>query len=204
MTTPLGVPDHAGDPVGTRKVLTWPNGLTGLRLLLVPVLAWLLFGDQAQDSTTRWMAFGVFLFAAITDFIDGALARSSNTVTTIGKIADPIADKAITGVALIGLSYLQLLPWWVTLLIIAREVVVTGVRFAVISHGVIPASRGGKAKTVAQIIAICLYLAPLSDVWDPLRYIAMAVAVLLTLVTGFDYAVQAWRLRKKGRQVHRP
>jgi CDP-diacylglycerol--glycerol-3-phosphate 3-phosphatidyltransferase len=173
-------------------------------LLLVPVLAWLLFGDQAQDSTTRWMAFGVFLFAAITDFIDGALARSSNTVTTIGKIADPIADKAITGVALIGLSYLQLLPWWVTLLIIAREVVVTGVRFAVISHGVIPASRGGKAKTVAQIIAICLYLAPLSDVWDPLRYIAMAVAVLLTLVTGFDYAVQAWRLRKKGRQVHRP
>ena len=204
MTTPLGVPDHAGDPVGTRKVLTWPNGLTALRLLLVPVLAWLLFGNQAQDSTTRWMAFGVFLFAAVTDFIDGALARSSNTVTTVGKIADPIADKAITGVALIGLSSLQLVPWWVTLLIIAREIAVTGVRFAVISHGVIPASRGGKAKTVAQIIAICLYLAPLSEAWDPVRFIAMTAAVTLTLVTGFDYAVQAWRLRKNGRKARHP
>lgn len=197
MTTPLGVPDHAGDPVGTRRVLTWPNGLTALRLLLVPVLAFLLFGAQAQDASMRWTAFAVFLIAAITDFVDGALARSSNTVTTVGKIADPIADKAITGVALIGLSWLDLLPWWVTLVIIAREVIVTGVRFAVISHGVIPASRGGKAKTVAQILAICLYLAPLSDAWDALRVVTMAVAVMLTIVTGVDYAVQAWRLRRR-------
>lgn len=204
MTTPLGVPDHAGDPVGTRKVLTWPNALTALRLLLVPVLAFLLFGGHALEPSTRWVALAVFLIAAITDFVDGALARSSNTVTTVGKIADPIADKAITGVALVGLSWLGLLPWWVTLVIIAREVLVTGIRFAVISHGVIPASRGGKAKTVAQIVAICLYLAPLSDAWDPVRIITMAVALLLTIVTGVDYALQAWRMRRSGKAANLP
>jgi CDP-diacylglycerol--glycerol-3-phosphate 3-phosphatidyltransferase len=204
VTTPLGVPDHAGDPVGTRKVLTWPNALTALRLLLVPVLAFLLFGGHALEPSTRWVALAVFLIAAITDFVDGALARSSNTVTTVGKIADPIADKAITGVALVGLSWLGLLPWWVTLVIIAREVLVTGIRFAVISHGVIPASRGGKAKTVAQIVAICLYLAPLSDAWDPVRIITMAVALLLTIVTGVDYALQAWRMRRSGKAANLP
>ena len=191
-------PDHAGDAIGTRSWLTWPNLLTLLRLLLVPVLAVLLFSGDGSDPTTRVWATIVFVVAALTDLIDGELARRSGTVTTVGKIADPIADKAITGVALIGLSWLGDLPWWVTIVILVREIGVTVLRFWVIRHGVIPASRGGKAKTVAQIIAISLYLAPLPPEFDTVRILAMAVAVVLTVVTGVDYAMRAWRLREAG------
>lgn len=191
--------DHAGDAIGTRSWLTWPNLLTLVRLLLVPVLAVLLFSGDGNDPTTRAWATVVFVVAALTDLIDGELARRSGTVTTVGKIADPIADKAITGVALIGLSWLGDLPWWVTAVILVREFGVTVLRFWVIRHGVIPASRGGKAKTVAQIIAISLYLAPLPPGFDSVRILAMAVAVVLTVVTGVDYAMRAWRLRGAGR-----
>jgi len=194
-------PDHAGDPVGVSGWRTLPNLLTLVRLLLVPVLGVLLFAQDGTDPALRWWATAVFVVAAITDLLDGELARRSGTVTTVGKIADPIADKAITAVALIGLSALGDLPWWVTIVILARELAVTALRFWVIRHGVIPASRGGKAKTVAQIIAIALYLAPLPDAIDPLRVIAMAIAVILTVVTGIDYAVRAWRLRKAGRMT---
>jgi len=138
----------------------------------------------------------VFLVAAFTDFADGALARKRNAVTTLGKIADPIADKAITGVALVGLSYLGELPWWVTVVILSREIGITVVRFAVLRHGVIPATRGGKAKTVMQILAISLYLMPLAVVAEPIKVTAMAIAVALTLATGLDYLVRAWRLRR--------
>lgn len=193
--------DHAGDAIGTRSWLTWPNLLTLVRLLLVPVLAVLLFSGDGNDPTTRAWATVVFVVAALTDLIDGELARRSGTVTTVGKIADPIADKAITGVALIGLSWLGDLPWWVTAVILVREVGVTVLRFWVIRHGVIPASRGGKAKTVAQIIAISLYLAPLPPGFDTVRILAMAVAVVLTVVTGVDYAMRAWRLRGAGRSA---
>ncbi len=191
-----GVPDHAGDPIGTSRWVTLPNFLTLVRLLLVPVLAVLLLADDGLDPALRWAATAVFVIAALTDLADGEIARRSGTVTTVGKIADPVADKALTGVALIGLSVLGDLPWWVTIVILVREVGVTALRFVVIRHGVIPASRGGKAKTVAQVIAIALYLAPL-DAWaDPVRVIAMGIALVLTIVTGIDYAVRAWRLTK--------
>ena len=188
--------DHAGDPVGTSRWATLPNLLTLIRLLMVPVLAALLLADDGLDPTLRWAATVVFVVAALTDLADGEIARRSGTVTTIGKIADPIADKAITGVALVGLSLLGDLAWWVTIVILAREILVTALRFWVIRHGVIPASRGGKAKTVAQIIAIALYLAPLPEVFDPLRIVAMGIALILTVVTGIDYAVRAFRLRR--------
>lgn len=191
-----GVPDHAGDPVGTSRWVTLPNALTLIRLLLVPVLAVLLLSDDGLDPALRWAATAVFVVAALTDLADGEIARRSGTVTTVGKIADPVADKALTGVALVGLSLLGDLPWWVTVVILVREIGVTALRFVVIRHGVIPASRGGKAKTVAQVVAIALYLAPL-DAWaDPVRVIAMGIAVVLTIVTGIDYAVRAWRLTK--------
>ena len=194
-------PDHAGDPVGVSGWRTLPNLLTLVRLLLVPVLGVLLFAQDGTDPVLRWWATAVFVLAAITDLLDGELARRSGTVSTVGKVADPIADKAIIAVALIGLSVLGDLAWWVTIVILARELAVTALRFWVIRHGVIPASRGGKAKTVAQIIAIALYLAPLPDAVEPLRVLAMAVAVVLTIVTGVDYAVRAWRLRQRGRMA---
>ena len=194
-------PDHAGDPVGVSGWRTLPNLLTLVRLLLVPVLGVLLFAQDGTDPVLRWWATAVFVLAAITDLLDGEIARRSGKVSTVGKVADPIADKAIIAVALIGLSVLGDLAWWVTIVILARELAVTALRFWVIRHGVIPASRGGKAKTVAQIIAIALYLAPLPDAVEPLRVLAMAVAVVLTIVTGVDYAVRAWRLRQRGRMA---
>lgn len=194
-------PDHAGDPVGVSGWRTLPNLLTLVRLLLVPVLAVLLFAQDGTDRVLRWWATAVFVLAAITDLLDGEIARRSGTVSTVGKVADPIADKAIIAVALIGLSALGDLVWWVTIVILVRELAVTALRFWVIRHGVIPASRGGKAKTVAQIIAIALYLAPLPDAIEPLRIIAMAIAVVLTVVTGIDYAVRAWRLRQRGKMA---
>ncbi len=194
-------PDHAGDPVGVSGWRTLPNLLTLVRLLLVPVLGVLLFAQDGTDPVLRWWATAVFVLAAITDLLDGEIARRSGTVSTVGKVADPIADKAIIAVALIGLSVLGDLAWWVTIVILARELAVTALRFWVIRHGVIPASRGGKAKTVAQIIAIALYLAPLPDAIEPLRVLAMAIAVVLTIVTGVDYAVRAWRLRQRGRMA---
>jgi CDP-diacylglycerol--glycerol-3-phosphate 3-phosphatidyltransferase len=194
-----GVPDHAGDPVGTSRWATLPNLLTLIRLLLVPVLAMLLLADDGLDPALRWAATAVFVLAAVTDLADGEIARRSGTVTTLGKIADPVADKALTGVALIGLSILGALPWWVTIIILGREIAVTVLRFVVIRHGVIPASRGGKAKTVAQVIAIALYLAPLGEWADPVRVIAMGIAVVLTIVTGIDYAIRAWRMARAQR-----
>lgn len=194
-------PDHAGDPVGVSGWRTLPNLLTLVRLLLVPVLAVLLFAQDGTDPVLRWWATAVFVLAAVTDLLDGEIARRSGTVSTVGKVADPIADKAIIAVALIGLSALGDLVWWVTIVILVRELAVTALRFWVIRHGVIPASRGGKAKTVAQIIAIALYLAPLPDAIEPLRIIAMAIAVVLTVVTGIDYAVRAWRLRQRGKMA---
>lgn len=175
-----------------------PNGLTLLRLLLVPVFGWLLLTDGGTDPGLRVAAAVVFVFASITDFVDGAIARRRNLVTNFGKIADPIADKALTGMALIGLSLLGDLAWWITAVIIGREVSVTLLRFAVISDGVIPASRGGKAKTVTQIIAISMYLLPLTGQWATLATAVMAVAVALTVVTGIDYAARAVAVRRRG------
>ncbi len=197
MSSIRGVPDHVGDPVGHRRVVTGPNAVTAFRLLLVPVLAWLLFASGTLDESSRWWATGVFVLAAVTDFIDGAWARHQGSVTTLGKIADPIADKAITAVALVGLSWWGLLPWWVTVVILAREVIVTAARFVVIRQGVIAASRGGKAKTIAQIIAIALFLAPVSDAWAPVQWSVMVVALVLTVITGVDYLVRAARLRNQ-------
>jgi CDP-diacylglycerol---glycerol-3-phosphate 3-phosphatidyltransferase len=188
-------PDHVADPVQSPSILNLPNLLTLLRLLLVPVFAWLLLREGGDDPTSRVWAAIVFVLASATDFVDGELARRQGLVTTFGKVVDPIADKALTGTALVGLSYLGDLPWWVTIVILVREIGVTLLRFWVIRHGVIPASRGGKAKTAAQMVAIFMYLLPLTGWLVTAREIAMGVAVLLTLATGVDYVARAMRLR---------
>jgi CDP-diacylglycerol--glycerol-3-phosphate 3-phosphatidyltransferase len=182
----------------TREAGLWnvANVLTMVRMVLVPVFVVFLF---AGGTAWRLAALGTFVVASLTDLLDGRLARSRGLVTDFGKIADPVADKALTGAALIGLSALGELPWWVTGVIMFRELGVTALRFWVIRWGVIAASRGGKLKTLLQVIAICLYLLP-SALSPPevVRELFMAAAVVVTVVTGVDYVLQAVRLRRSG------
>jgi CDP-diacylglycerol--glycerol-3-phosphate 3-phosphatidyltransferase len=170
------------------------NALTMLRLALVPVFVLLLL---AGGPAWRIAAFAVFLIASVTDLLDGLLARQRGLITDFGKIADPIADKALTGAALITLSAQGRLPWWVTIVILARELGVTLLRFWVIRHGVIAASRGGKIKTMLQVLAIALYVLPGPP--GPVRAVVMGLAVAVTLVTGADYVIRAVRLRQRSR-----
>ncbi len=170
------------------------NFLTMVRIVLVPVFVACLF---AGGTAWRLAALATFCVASLTDLLDGRLARSRGLVTDFGKIADPVADKALTGAALISLSALGELPWWVTGVIMFRELGVTALRFAVIRRGVIAASRGGKLKTLLQVIAICLYVLP-GSLSPPgiVRDLFMAAAVVVTVVTGVDYVLQAMRLRR--------
>jgi CDP-diacylglycerol--glycerol-3-phosphate 3-phosphatidyltransferase len=192
------VPDPAATPPQTVRVANIANALTLLRLLLVPVFAVALFHHDGKDTTWRVIATAIFAVASLTDRIDGDVARRRGLVTEVGKLADPIADKALIGTALVGLSALDVLPWWVTIVVLVREVGVTLLRFWVIRQGVIPASRGGKLKTLVQSIAIGLYLLPLDGVLAGLAACVMAAAVLLTVVTGADYVARAIALRRAG------
>ena len=173
------------------------NALTALRLLLVPVFWVLLMHQDGTDPGWRTAAFAVFAVASLTDRYDGELARRRGLVTDVGKIADPIADKALIGAALIGLSILAEVNWWVTVVVLVREVGVTVLRFAVIRHGVMAASRGGKAKTMLQTVAIGLYVLPLSGALHTIAAVVMAAAVIVTVVTGVDYVARAARLRRR-------
>ncbi|MFB7916073.1 CDP-diacylglycerol--glycerol-3-phosphate 3-phosphatidyltransferase [Streptomyces sp. NPDC056061] len=174
------------------------NLLTMLRLVLVPGFVLLLLHNGGYDPAWRSFAWAAFAIAMITDLFDGHLARTYNLVTDFGKIADPIADKAIMGAALICLSYLGDLPWWVTGVILFRELGITLMRFWVIRHGVIPASRGGKMKTLAQGVAVGMYVLALTGPLATIRFWVMAVAVVLTVATGLDYVRQAVVLRRRG------
>jgi CDP-diacylglycerol--glycerol-3-phosphate 3-phosphatidyltransferase len=170
------------------------NLLTVFRIFLVPVFVACLF---AGGTGWRLTALVTFCVASVTDLLDGKIARDRGLVTDFGKIADPIADKALIGSALISLSVLGELPAWVTGVIMFREIGVTVLRFWVIRRGVIAASRGGKAKTLLQMLAICLYILPASlSPPDMIRSLIMTVTVVVTLVTGADYVVRAVRLRR--------
>jgi CDP-diacylglycerol---glycerol-3-phosphate 3-phosphatidyltransferase len=177
-----------------------PNAITIVRILLAPLFFVMLLVDDGNDGWLRWAAAVLFILAIATDGIDGHIARSRNLVTDLGKLLDPIADKVLTGAALIGLSILNELPWWVTILILVREVGITVWRFVQLSDRVIPASRGGKLKTLVQSIAISLALLPfanlLGDWVNWVNGVFMALALILTVVTGIDYLVQAWRLNR--------
>ncbi|MET9562388.1 CDP-diacylglycerol--glycerol-3-phosphate 3-phosphatidyltransferase [Streptomyces tauricus] len=184
--------------VNQASVWNVANLLTMLRLVLVPGFVALMLADGGYDPVWRAWAWAAFAVAMITDVFDGHLARTYNLVTDFGKIADPIADKAIMGAALICLSYLGDLPWWVTGVILGRELGITLLRFWVIRYGVIPASRGGKLKTLTQGVAVGMYVLALTGPLATLRFWVMAGAVALTLVTGADYVRQAIVLRREG------
>ena len=179
------------------QVSVWniANALTVSRLALVPVFGWLLLHDGDPSTNYRLLAAGVFVVATATDRIDGDIARAKGIVTDFGKVSDPIADKALMGMALVGLSIIGLLSWWVTAVVVVREVGITALRFVVIRHGVMPASRGGKVKTALQALAILLYVLPLSIFWHSIAVVVMALAVIVTVGTGVDYVLRAHTLR---------
>ncbi|MEV5387957.1 CDP-diacylglycerol--glycerol-3-phosphate 3-phosphatidyltransferase [Streptomyces sp. NPDC052721] len=188
----------AAAAVNQASVWNVANLLTMLRLVLVPGFVALMLAGGGYDPAWRSLAWAAFAIAMITDLFDGHLARTYNLVTDFGKIADPIADKAIMGAALICLSALGDLPWWVTAVILGRELGITLLRFLVIRYGVIPASRGGKLKTLTQGVAVGMYVLALTGWLATLRFWVMAVAVVLTVVTGLDYVRQAIVLRRRG------
>jgi CDP-diacylglycerol--glycerol-3-phosphate 3-phosphatidyltransferase len=198
---PLG-PDPIADPPSAVSAWNIANGLTMLRLVLVPLFLVALFWGTGHETGPRIVATLIFALACLTDSFDGEIARKRGLITEFGKLMDPIADKALVGAALIGLSVLGDLPWWVTIVILVREVGVTLLRFWVIRHGVIAASRGGKLKTLLQTVAIGLFVLP--D-WGWLRAIAwvvMIAAIIVALVTGADYVRRAVRLRRQPLPAH--
>ncbi|HSP60447.1 MAG TPA: CDP-diacylglycerol--glycerol-3-phosphate 3-phosphatidyltransferase [Ornithinimicrobium sp.] len=199
----IGPHDPDGPDVATARVAPqaspWnvPNALTVLRIFMVPLFGWLLLAHGGEDTAWRWWATVVFVVAIATDWVDGFLARRDGLITDFGKLMDPIADKALTGTALVGLSLIGALPWWITVVILVREVGITLLRFVVIRRGVIPASKGGKLKTVLQALAITLLLAPVGGVLGALGLWTMYAAVVVTVVTGVDYLWQAFRPRPR-------
>ncbi len=184
---------QTGPQAGRARIANLANSLTLLRLVMVPVFLLALFAGGGHQLVFRVVAFTIFTAAAITDRLDGVLARNYGMATEFGALADPIADKALIGSALIGLSMLGDLPWWVTVLILAREIGVTLLRLVVIRRGVIPASFGGKVKTVTQAVAIGLFILPLSGPFRVAAAVVMAVAIVLTVLTGIDYGVSTIR-----------
>ncbi|MEH0931749.1 CDP-diacylglycerol--glycerol-3-phosphate 3-phosphatidyltransferase [Micromonospora sp. CPCC 205558] len=185
-----------GRVVAVVPVVNAANALTALRLVLVPVFAASVIMSGMTHAGWRMAACLIFAVASATDLVDGWIARRFGLVTSVGKVADPIADKALTGAALVLLSWYDQLPWWVTALILVRELGITGLRFWVIRHGVIAASRGGKVKTALQILAIAWYLWPMPAALAVVGPWIMGAAVLVTVATGFDYITQAIRLRR--------
>jgi CDP-diacylglycerol--glycerol-3-phosphate 3-phosphatidyltransferase len=190
------VSDPLAAPVSRASTWNLANALTVLRLVLVPLFVLALFAEDGHDHGWRLVAFGVFAVASYTDRVDGQIARSRNLITPFGKLVDPLADKALTGAALVGLSLLGDLPWWITVVVMTREIGVTLLRFWVIRHGVIPASRGGKLKTLLQGLAIGFYLLPLTGWAATGRAWLMAAAVAVTVVTGVDYVGRALTFRQ--------
>jgi CDP-diacylglycerol--glycerol-3-phosphate 3-phosphatidyltransferase len=174
-----------------------PNSLTILRVIALPFCAYALFKNGGTDSTWQIMAWCGFFLTGLTDFLDGKIARARKQVTAFGTFLDPVADKAAIGTAMIGLSIQGRLWWWVTLVILAREIAVTVLRLVVIKDGVIPASKGGKLKTMCQGFGVGFYILPLPT-WAHLpRDILMAFTIGITLTTGFDYFYKALSRNKK-------
>jgi len=197
-----------------RQVSNWniANVLTVLRIAMVPLFGWALLHDGGDSATWRWIAFAIFAVAMITDKVDGDLARKHNLITDFGKIADPIADKAITGMALIGLSVVGDIWWWVTIIVLVREWGVTLLRLSVLKQIVIPAAMSGKIKTVLQAIALSgltwplphgdahggafdFWPGPLGEVLFYLGQVLLAGAVVMTMWSGWEFVREVRKQR---------
>jgi CDP-diacylglycerol--glycerol-3-phosphate 3-phosphatidyltransferase len=168
-----------------------PNSLTILRVLATPIGAYALFKNGGDDTTWRIIAWTIFFAIGLTDIADGKIARARKQITSFGTFLDPVADKLAIGTAMVGLSMQGKLWWWVTILILFREISVTCLRVLVIRGGVIPASKGGKLKTMFQGFGVGFYILPLPNWLHIPRDGFMAVAIFLTVATGFDYFYKA-------------
>lgn len=180
-----------------------PNAITIVRILCAPVFCWMLLADGGHDGPLRWWAAVLFIVAIATDGVDGYLARRHNIVSDLGKLLDPIADKVLTGVAFVSLSILAELPWWITIVVLVREIGITVHRLVVASDHVVAAAWLGKLKTLAQAVALSLALLPLATVLGDwivwVNVVTMTIAVALTILSGLDYVITEVRgARRKG------
>ncbi len=164
-----------------------PNALTIFRILALPFCAWALFKEGGEDPTWQIIAWTSFFLVGLTDILDGRIARKRNQVSSFGAILDPIADKAFIGTALIGLSILGKIPWWVTAIILFREIGITIIRLAIVNRKVISANRGGKIKSLLQNFSVGFYILPLPENLYLPRDILLGAAVVLTITTGLEY-----------------
>jgi CDP-diacylglycerol--glycerol-3-phosphate 3-phosphatidyltransferase len=193
------------------KVSNWnvPNALTTLRIVMVPFYGWALLVDGGESVLWRTVAFVIFTLAMVTDKIDGDIARKHNLVTNFGKIADPIADKALTGMAFIGLSIIGEIWWWVTILVLLREWSVTFMRLSIAKHVVLAANASGKLKTVLQAVALGMLTLPLREVEGALEVpglvlwwiavVLLAGAVVMTMYSGYEFFRDAFKQRRHHR-----
>lgn len=187
----------SGSAEGKPSNWNLPNFLTVLRIIGVPVFLWLLLADGGEAAGWRWWAFATFALLMLTDKLDGHLARSRNLITDFGKIADPIADKSLMVAALVGLNIIGVLPWWVTAVIVVRELGITVWRMVLLRKGlVVPASKGGKAKTVLQSVAVGMFIMPIaSSWWLLLSWAVMIAAIAVTVITGVQYLLDSRQVK---------
>jgi len=195
----------------TQRVSNWnlPNALTTLRIILVPFFGWALLVDGGDSVLWRTVAWVIFAVAMITDKIDGDIARSRGLITNFGKIADPIADKALTGMAFIGLSMIGEIWWWVTILVLVREWSVTLMRLSIAKHVVLAANQSGKLKTMLQALALSLLILPLRELEGSLAtlglvvwwvaVVVLAAAVVMTVYSGYEFFRDAFKQRRHHR-----
>lgn len=172
-----------------------PNTLTVTRILLIPVGVYTLFYQGGENSTFQIISWCIYFLLGLTDIADGKWARQANRITSLGTFLDPVADKALIGSAMISLSILGRFPWWITFAILFREIGITIFRLLVIRGGVIPASKGGKVKTAMQSFGVGFFMLPLPSSLDWFKNSFIAVALVLTITTGFDY-LRSWYLKR--------
>ncbi len=172
-----------------------PNTLTVTRILLIPIGVYTLFFDGGDNSTFQIISYLIFFTLGMTDIVDGRWARHSNRITPLGTFLDPVADKALIGSAMISLSILDRFPWWITILILTREIGITLFRLLVIKNGVIPASKGGKIKTLIQNFGVGFFILPLPQSLDWFKYGFMSVAIVLTVTSAYDY-LRSWYTKR--------
>jgi CDP-diacylglycerol--glycerol-3-phosphate 3-phosphatidyltransferase len=179
----------------TDRAWNLPNALTVLRIFLVPLLVVVLL---TRFEGHVYFGAAIFGLAVVTDYLDGFLARRRNEVTRLGILLDPLADKLLTAAAFLSLVEMGLVPAWVVMIILARELAVTGLRNMAVGRGIdIRASGLGKAKMVVQVTAILVLL--LSRPWPALRVpglVILGIVVLVTLVSGADYFLKFWNILK--------